>query len=600
MKYIKMKNITIIAMTTILFSLLTGCGGQQKKVTTDQKDKFTSLIPWDTAGAVTGDWIIRREMADAEKLNPVVTNDASASDVDELIYEGLNNINYETYELIPWIASLPEISEDHLTYIYKLRNDVKFADGKPLTGNDVIFTLKCIKNPFADAAALRNYFDVVKSAELVNGDPYVLKFNLKDPYWRAVYSLGSFLILPKHVVDPKGLTDKYSWDELRDMKISEKNPAVKEFADFLNSQEVSREPKYIYGSGPYKLEKWETGQAMVIKRNPDYWNKKNSPVYPEKIVFKIIQDNAASLVAAKNKEIDFMYVISPQDFYKNLDNADQFGLLKATPSEPVYSYMGWNNNSPLFSDKKVRLALSHLVDRKSIIEKIAFGQSVPIQSPVYYMDKKYLNTELPEIQFDPEKAKQLLKEAGWADSDGDGVLDKVINGKKTDFKFQFLNNNNPVRKQTILIFIDALKKVGIQAEVQDLEWSVYLDKLKKHEFDATLGAWQLSVTPPDEYQIWHSSQSEGEGSNYISFKNSESDKILEEYRKEFDETKRIELLKKWQKLIYDEQPYTFLYSPKARYIYDKRFKNTRFYSRGNSPIMSEWWVPKGTQKYTMN
>jgi peptide/nickel transport system substrate-binding protein len=110
----------------------------------------------------------------------------------------------------------------------------------------------------------------------------------------------------------------------------------------------------------------------------------------------------------------------------------------------------------------------------------------------------------------------------------------------------------------------------------------------------------MSVTPSDPYQLWHSSQIEGEGSNYISFRNDESDKLIVEYRQEFDENKRIELLKKWQKLIYDEQPYTFLWSPKSRYIYNMRFKNARFYNRGNSPIVSEWWVPKGSQKYSMN
>jgi peptide/nickel transport system substrate-binding protein len=347
------------------------------------------------------------------------------------------------------------------------------------------------------------------------------------------------------------------------------------------------------------LEKWETGQAITLKRSPNYWGTvMQTPPYLDKIIFKVIQDNSASVVAAKNKEIDMMYVISPSDFYKNFDNAEQYDLLKATPSEPVFSYIGWNEKNPIFADKKVRLALAYLIDRKTIIDKIMYGTAVTIQSPVFYKDKKHLNADLPEIPFDPEKAKQILADEGWKDSNGDGILDKEINGKKLDFKFTFLNNNNPVRRQTILIIIDALKKVGISAEIQDLEWSVYLDKTKKHEFDATLAAWQLTTDPPDEYQIWHSSQAQGEGSNYISFINAESDKMLEDYRAEFDEAKRVDIIKKWQKLIYDEQPYTFLWSPKSRYVYNKRFKNTRWYSRGGGPIVSEWWVPKNAQKYT--
>lgn len=585
----------ILTASTILF---TSCG-KNDKTTKDQSKVITDLPAVDTAGAVTGDWIIRREMADAEKLNPIVTNDASAEDVYTMIYESLNNMNYETYEMIPWIASLPEISDDHLTYTYKLRKDVKFSDGTQLTGADVIFTMKAIKNLYADDAAQRNYYESVEKVELLNNDPFTVVFKMNKLYWRALYSLGSIPICPKHILDPEGLTDKYSWDETKDYAAAEKNPSMKKFGDFLNSQEVSREPKYVLGSGPYKLEKWETGQAITLVRDKNYWGTASIiPVYLDKIVFKIIQDNAASVVAAKNKEVDMMYVISPQDFYKNLDNPGQYDLVKVTPSEPVYSYIGWNMNNPLFSDKKVRMALSLLIDRKTIIDKVLYGDGTPIQSHVFYKDKKYLNADLPEIPFDPEKAKQLLAEAGWTDSDGNGVLDKMIDGKKVDFKFTFLNNNNPVRRQTLLVIIDALKKAGIQAELQDLEWSVYLDKTKKHEFDATIAAWQLTVAPPDPFQIWHSSQSKGEGSNYVSFINKESDALLEAYRLEFDESKRIELLKKWQKLVYDEQPYTFLWSPKSRYIYNKRFKNTRFYSRGSSPIVTEWWVPKGSQKYT--
>lgn len=599
----KNRKLNLLLIALILSSsafIFISCGNGNKKTDTQTQTTF-DLPPVDTAGAVTGDWCIRREMADAEKLNPIVTNDASAEDVYVLIYQSLNDMNYETYELTPLIAPLPEVSDDHLSYTYKLRKDVKFSDGVPLTGEDVIFTMKAAKNVFADDAALRNYYESLEKVELVNNDPYTIVFRMNKPYWRALYSLGSLPICPKHVLDPEGLTDKYTWEETKDFKVAEKNPAMKKFADFLNSQEVSRDPKYVLGSGPYKLEKWETGQAITLVRDKNYWAQNTiQPVYLDKIVFKIIQDNSASVVAAKNKEVDMMYVISPQDFYKNLENPAQFDLVKITPSEPVYSYIGWNLNSPLFNDKRVRMALSHLVDRKTIMDKILFGQGTLIQSHVFYKDKKYLNSELPEIPYDQEKAKQLLSEAGWTDSNGDGVLDKMVNGKRIDFKFTFLNNNNPVRRQTLLVIIDGLKKVGIQADLQDLEWSVYLDKTKKHEFDATLAAWQLSVTPPDPYQIWHSSQAKGEGSNYVSFINKESDSLLEAFRIEFDENKRIDMLKKWQKLIYDEQPYTFLWSPKSRYIYNVRFKNTRFYNRGNSPIVSEWWVPKGTQKYSAN
>lgn len=593
-------KLTALLAVLVMSIIVSACGGKTT-LKTDSKQTTDEIPAVDTASAISGDWLIIREMSDPEKLNPIVSNDASATEIDSYIFEYLLNQDKLTYELIPSLAGMPEISADNLTYTFIINKNAKFSDGKPVTAADVVFTLKLIKIPFVDAAATRGYFEMVDKAEVVDGDQQKVKFTLTKPNWRGIYTLGLFSILPKHVLDPGNVTDKFGWEELKDINIAKKNPEIQKYADFINSQEVSRDAKYLVGSGPYMFEKWDTGAGVTLVKNPNYWGGGTiTPNYPQKIIFKTIQDNSAALVAAKNKEIDAMAVIKPSDFYKDLENADQFSLIKARPFEPAYTYLAWNQLNPLFQDKRVRLALAHLVDRKTIIDKVMFGDGVPIQSHVFYKNTKLLNAELPEIQYDIEKAKKLLDEAGWKDTDGDGVLDKVINGKKTDFKFTFLSNTNPVRKQILLVIVDALKKVGIQAEVQELEWSVYLDKTKKHEFEATYSAWTSPTIPPDPHQIWHSSQSEGEGSNYISFKNKTNDSLIEAYRNEMDESKRIALIKEWQKLIYDEQPYTFLWSPRARYIYDKRFKNARWYNIQPSPTYNEWWVPAGSQKYTQN
>jgi peptide/nickel transport system substrate-binding protein len=505
------------------------------------------------------------------------------------------------YEPLPWLAeSLPDLSDDHLVYIFKLRKNIRFSNGIPMTGDDVIFTFKAAMNPLVDDAALRNYIQDLKKVEFAGGDKYTLKFTMAKPYFRASRALGDIQILCKQVVDPDGLTDHYTWEELKDIKTAQKNPAVQKFADFFNSEEMNRNPKYVIGSGPYIFEKWETGQTVEFRRNPDYWNRDSAfgKTYPQRIIVKIIQDESAAIVAAKNNEIDLMYVMKPVDFVKTMSHPEQFKMKNADPTEPRFDYIGWNMNSPLFKSMKVRLALSYLVDRKIIIDKIHFGMAVPIESPVYFEDKKHFNPDLPLIPYDPEKAKQLLTEEGWIDSDGDGVLDKMIDGKKVDFKFTFLLNTNESRKQAILVVIDALKKVGIQADIQTLEWAVYLDKTKKHQFDATMGAWILTDYPPDEYQLFHSSQIQGEGSNFISYRNDEADKIMVSYRTEFDENKRIDLIKQLQKILYDDQVYTFLWTPKAKYLYGERFRNVRWYPTPlTSYQLTEWWVPANSRKY---
>ncbi|MFZ1322197.1 MAG: ABC transporter substrate-binding protein [Ignavibacteria bacterium] len=595
--------IKVILPVMIIFTLIFSSCGRNKETTESKENAtidLTTLAPRNVENADNGDWVIKQEMSDAEKLNPTVTNDASASGIYIYIFETLLDVNRETYELVPLIAkSLPEISEDKMSYTFDLKEDVKFSDGTPLTGEDVIFTVKTIKNPFTDAQALRNYFIDLKSVELVDGNKYKVRFNMSKPYFRAVYALGSMAITPKHILDKDNMNEKFTWENLDAAQKSLdplKYPDMQKYADFLNSQEVSREPKYVVGSGPYKLDKWITGQSITLQRNEDYWNKKEIPNFPSKLVFKIIQDQNAAVVAAKNKEVDYMYVIQPIDFVENIKDPEKFNLKKALVSEPVYIFIAWNNKNPLFADKKVRWALSYAIDRQTMIDKIVYGMGTKVQTPVF-KESKYYNNDLPEIDYNPEKAKQLLAEAGWKDTDGDGILDKVIDGKKTDFKFTFINNNNPKRKKVMLVVIESLKNLGIQADLQEYEWSVFLDKTKKHEFDACYSAWQLSVTPEDPYQIWHSTQAIGEGSNFISYINPESDKLIEQNRVEFDDVKRMEILKKWQEIIYEDQPTTFLWAEPSRYVYSDRFNNTRWYAYPDSPLLNEWWTPMNAQRY---
>jgi len=588
------------ALLIVLILSALNCGNQDTQ-SVNSKDEY-KLPPVDTTGAVTGDWILQRELADPQSLNPLTLQDASGREFSYYIFERLMwAADRTSYDVIPWLAdSLPQVSEDHLTYIFKLKKNITFSNGRPLTGDDIIFTFKALMNPLVDAAQLRNYVENVKNVELTGGDKFTVRFTLSKPYFRSVIAISDIQILSKEVVDPERLTDKYTWDDCKDIETAKKNPAIVKFADFFNSEDVNRSPKYLIGSGPYIFEKWETGQFVYFKRNPNYWNKDGQfgMSYPDKLVIRVIQDQSAAVVAAKNKEIDLMYVVKPADFVKELANPEQYSMKKADPYEPVFSYIGWNMKSPLFSDKKVRLALSYAVDRSIIIDRIHFGLAVPIQSPVYFEDDKHFNPDLPAIPFDLEKSKQLLKEAGWEDSNGDGILDKIIEGNRIDFKFYFLSNTNVARRQALLVITDALKKIGIISDVQDLEWSVFLQKLKKHEFDAFMGAWVITDYPPDEYQLFHSSQMKSEGSNYVSYSNPEADKLMEDYRIEFDENKRAEMIKKLQKIFYDDQVYTFLWTPNAKYVYSDRYKNVRWYP---TPITayqtSEWWVPVNSRKY---
>ncbi|MDQ3194697.1 MAG: ABC transporter substrate-binding protein, partial [Bacteroidota bacterium] len=192
-----MKNLIFI-FAMIAAVVYSSCGRQKETTQENNNSTFpiTQVAPADLTNAENGDWLIKMVLSDAEKLNPTVTNDATASGIYIYMYENLLELDRITYELTPLIAkSLPAVSDDHLSYTFDLKEDVTFSDGTPLTGDDIIFTVKVIKNPFTDAQALRNYFDDVKSVELVDGNKYKVRFNMSRPYFRAIYSIGDMEII---------------------------------------------------------------------------------------------------------------------------------------------------------------------------------------------------------------------------------------------------------------------------------------------------------------------------------------------------------------------------------------------------------------------
>lgn len=552
---------------------------------------------------VKGDWVIEWELADEDNLNPILSQSANAQYMDAQMYEALLSTDPRTLVDIPWIAeALPEISDDHLHYTFRIRRDAKFSDGEQVTGNDFIMCLKAIKNPMmVNNAQSRNYFKSVHDAELVNGDPYTIRFNLTEPYFQATVWVGeNVYAMPKHIWDPKGLTDKMTWDELANPKLAKKNPAIKEFAEWFEDPEKFRNPTYSIATGPYIFESWTTNDRIILKRNDTYWNSAHElgKAYPDRLVYKVISDMNAAITALKSEEIDFVPTMQKALYIRQIDTAGQNkNLVKKDYLTPNYYYLGWNNQHPIFRDKNVRWALGYLVNRKEIADKVYYNYVDNIQSPVFLKRPEY-NRALPEIGYDPAKADSILEANGWKDSDGDGIRDKVIDGKKTPFQFTFLMwSGNPSVRQLALILSEDYRKHGIKMELQELEWSVFLQTTRQHKFDAVPGNLQINPTEGDLYQAWHSSQATENGSNNISFMNREVDSLIESIRREYDVEKRKQMFLRIQEIIYAEQPATFLFSIRFTGAYNKRFHGVEFYAPRPGYNLAYWWVPASMQKY---
>jgi len=538
---------------TILFALIACKSGNDNPGGSREKSEAgeTAL----DSEPVEGDWLIYHLSAEPATLNPITATDAYEGIINNgKIYETLIERNNETLELDPLLAESWEISEDKLTYTFKIREGIKWHDGTPFTSEDVVFSYNTIMNPKVDSPQLRAYYQEIRDVKAI--DDLTVEFTYAKPYFLALEFCGGMPIVPKHIFD-KG--------------------------DF-NTNPAGRDP---IGTGPYKFVRWTTGRDIVVDKNPDYWGEKPKI---NKIVFKIITDSTVSFQILKREELDVSGLTPIQwerqtnspSFNENYDKLSYF--------TPNYSYIGWNSKRPYFADKQVRTALTHLVNRELILDKILYNLGAIVTNPFYINSPEY-DKSIDPYPYDPQKAEELLKEADWIDHDGDGIRDK--DGVKFAFEF-LIPGGSETGEKIATILKEELDNMGIQMDIRKTEWAVFTTRLNERNFDAVTLAWSMGVES-DPYQIWSSTQAE-KGSNFIGFKNEQADKLIEEARTEFDRDKRQELYRKFAEIIHEEQPYTFLFCRKSTVAVNKRFENVVVYPLGIDLL--EWHVPLPLQMYS--
>ena len=533
--------------------------------------------------------------SDVESVNPMLSNDEGANYIENLVYEGLSSNDPRTQAYIPWLAALPQESADHLTWTFTMDPAARWSDGKPVTAEDVIYSYKIANNPYViNAAPVRSYFGMMDSVWIPAGHPNQVIFHWQRYRFDLLNIMNYVRVLPKHVWDPTNLTDKISWADLKQGQPS--NPAAKQVADEFQDPKYQRDPSHVIGSGSYIFETWITNDHITLHRDTNYWAKDHpwGDAYPNQITFKTIKDPNAALIALKNQDIDIDQSLTAPQYLVDLADTVKFHYIKKdTVYENVTTYIAWNNARPLFKDPKVRKALTMLIDRDEIIRVIAKGLSKKIEGPVAPTQPNFDPT-VKEPPFNIEAAKKLLAEDGWADHDGDGILDKTIDGKKVDFKFTFsAPSGSDIPKQVLLIISNGLKKVGITADIVQIEWSVFLQNERNHNFDASINAWIGNMTEDEISQLWESSQIKNKGSNFYSYSDPEADKLMEAIKVEPDKAKRFEMSHKLQHLMVEDQPVTWMYSSPARIAWIDRFDNFEFF-RSRPPFAPQYWIVRGS------
>jgi peptide/nickel transport system substrate-binding protein len=528
--------------------------------------------PFVTATKVASGQTLRTVIGqDPRGLNPYI---ATGADVMELMLLVSNQVGRrDISDPDRWVADAAEsvTSPDGLTFRVKLREGiwwhlptVDWASGQyewlkgegpggrhELVADDFLFVFDLLKNEQVSGrvTSLRNYFEQLVSAKEI--DRYTFEVVFSEQLYTNTIALMELIPIPRWL---------YRFDETG-KPFDEGTWGLKLNEHWYNNKAI--------GTGPYSFVSWEPGVRIEWEANPVYFGE--APSF-QRVINIVLKDQVAWTRKLKTGELDYT-MVQPEQYKSEILNKKP-GEYLGNPHVKLgihdtlgYFFIAWNQDLPQFKDKRVRRALTHALDRVSIVRDhfMDLGEVTsgpfPMQSPCY-------DPSIAPLPYDLGESKRLLEEAGWTDSDGDGIRDRLIDGKKQDLSFTLLAYGGSTEWDALVgIYREALLSVGVKMTPNAVEWSTMLKKLDEREFDAYTGAWILTWDT-DLMQIWHSKEADRPASsNRIGFRSPEGDRIAEALRKTMDEGERVKLCHQFHALVHDEQPYTFIYQRTRAILY---------------------------------
>jgi peptide/nickel transport system substrate-binding protein len=553
----KMNSNQLILALTLVPVILVGCGSSDSKVS------LSTERPWIVQSAAQekyepayGDMLIKGSIGDASVLLPVLASDSSSFDVTGLIYNGL--VRYDKNIILEGdLAEKWDISQDNLKIRFFLRKNVKWQDGRPFSSKDVEYTYKIYVDPKTPTAYATDFLKVKDFRVL---DEHTVEVVYDQPYAPALGSWGQS-VLPCHLLEGTEITES----------------------------PLQRNP---IGTGPYRFSQWQTGEKIVLDSYHEYFEGRP---YIDRVLTKVIPDLATMFLELKAGRLDQM-VLTPLQYTRQTETewfAKNFKKYKYLSFG--YSYLGYNLQDWKFKDKKVRQALTMAINRESIVQGVLLGLGAVVDCP-YKPDTVWYNSNVKKFPYDPEKAKQMLAEAGWRDTDGDGIIEK--DGKPFEFTI-ITNHGNDIRKNAATIIQKDLKQVGIGVKIRVIEWAAFLKNfINKRNFEACLLGWGIGIDP-SQIDIWDSRKIGEKELNFITYQNPEVDRLLELGASTYDLQERKKYYDEFQNIIAEDQPYTFLFVQDSLPIISSRFHGIVPAPIGIGYDFIRWYVPKPLQKYSI-
>jgi peptide/nickel transport system substrate-binding protein len=500
-----------------------------------------------------GSTIVVGVRSDFKGFNPIVTSDQYGM---ELINYALFTplVQYdENLQPQPYLASSWEMNGD-TAITFKLRNDVKWHDGQPVTAEDVKFTFDRAKDPISASLIGSAFLPEVESATVI--DPNTIHFSFKRPHAQAIEDFW-WAPAPKHLLENIAPID-------------------------LPNAPYNRAP---VGSGPFKFGEWQANQRLVLLKNPDFPASLGGQAKSDRIVFRIIPEASTMMTELLTGGVQVDLPVTP-DQADQVSNSGQT-TLESFPSRTVY-YIGWNNEREPFKDVRVRRALAFGINRPEIISALLKGQgelatsTIPPYSPLYPKD-------IQPLAYDVAQAGRLLDEAGWKDGNNDGIRDK--GGKPLEFTL--LSSDDPLRKQVGEVVQSQLKQIGVKLDVKVTEFQTMLAAHKSRDYDAVFTNWvldnfQIASAP---FSLMHSSQADVKMSaNRSSIRNPDIDKAIDAGTIATDPAQQKQAWHQLTEVLQRDQPVTFMFWLKELAGTRKEVSGVEMDPRGELRTIRDWTV----------
>ena len=542
--------------------------------------------------------------ADASALNPFTNISLTGGFVNEYLYTALLGFSQHTGQYVPLLASeMPLVLDNGRTIIYTIHPQAMWNSGQPVTVEDVVFSAKLIRSPYLRNTEKRGFFANINDVQVFGVNQ--VAFYLERPH-PALHALtGALPVFQANWFDPQNTIQALTIDQVAH---ADKLPYAERTALRIISEKVSNwgtiESAYDARAcaAPYILKEWKMNEKILLEANPKFWGR-NLEVKPNELFAQdassiqilITPDEkqvrellfAGQVDAALNISAKLFYDLSPvreiQDEYRFESAAGQ-----------MYEYVGMNmrnganGRASVFSDVLTRKALSAVCNVDYMLENVVWGQGKRISAEFPIHRPGYAHPDLQLLAFDPGKAMALLAAAGWEDADGNGILDRETAAGKQEFRVEFMYNLNRPERGILgeKLKVDA-KAVGIEIEIVGVEWREYLERLSAGNFDLFAGAWSSDPVEESYRQVWHT-EAITNGANFTGFGDAATDQLIERFDQEIDPARRQAICRQIQSVLYEEQPYIFLWASTRSMLIRRNLRSAEISPYGAGFYLPEW------------